>query len=164
MIIDLKGVFDCEGYSRDLSFELDMSSFEDLSGEFPFKKPVKVVATIRNRAGVVGLHAQTRSIYFTQCDRCCAPISEQLDVDFDNVLVREIAGNGDIGDIIKVEGDKLDLDELASSNIILNLPMKHLCSKSCKGLCSVCGKNLNDGDCGCVKGEQSPFSVLKNLM
>jgi uncharacterized protein len=164
MILDLKGVFDCEGYSRDLSFELDMSSFKDQSGGFPFKEPVKVVATIRNRTGVVGLHVETQSDYFTQCDRCCKPITQRLGIVFDNVLVREMAGNDDSGDIIKVEGDKLDLDELASSNIILNLPMKHLCSESCKGLCAVCGKNLNEGDCGCDRGGYSPFSVLKDLM
>jgi uncharacterized protein len=164
MILDLKGVFDREDYSRDLSFEFDMGSFKDQSGEFPFKEPVKVAAAIRNRAGVVGLHVEARSNYFTQCDRCCEPIVERLDIVFDNVLVKEIAGGGDIGDIIKVEDDKLDLDELVSSNIILNLPMKHLCSESCKGLCPVCGKNLNDGDCGCDRGGYSPFSALKDLM
>jgi uncharacterized protein len=163
MILDLKGVFDCEGYSRDLSYELDMSGFNDQSGGFPLKEPVKVVAAIHNRAGVVGLHVKTRSVYSTQCDRCCAPVNEHLDIVFDNILVREIAGDDDNGELILVQDDKLDLDELVSSNIILNLPMKHLCSESCKGLCPICGKNLNEGDCGCDKGGDSPFSVLKDL-
>lgn len=164
MILDLKGVFDCEGYSRDLSYELDMTSYKDSSGESPFKEPVKVAASIRNRAGVVGLHVEAKANYFTQCDRCCKPICEQFNIAFDNVLVREIAGEGDSGDIIKVEDDKLDLDELVSSNVILDLPMKHLCSESCKGICPVCGKNLNEGSCECKKSNDSPFSVLKDLL
>ena len=163
MILDLKGIFDCEGYSRDLSYEFDMSDFDDQSGGFPFKEPVRVVAVVRNHAGVVELHAEARSDYFTQCDRCCAPLREQLDIVFDNVLVKEIAGEDDGGDIIVVKDEKLNLDELVTTNIILNLPMKHLCSVSCKGLCPVCGKNLNDGDCKCNRSDDSPFSVLKNL-
>lgn len=164
MIIDLKGVFDCEGYSRDFSYELDMSDFKDQAGEFPFKEPVKVTAVIHNRVGVVSLHAEAKSVYLTQCDRCCAPLKEQLSVPFDNILVKEVADDDDIGEIIVVKDDKLNLDELVYTNVILNLPMKHLCSESCKGLCSVCGKNLNEGDCGCDRsGRVSPFSVLKNL-
>jgi uncharacterized metal-binding protein YceD (DUF177 family) len=34
---------------------------------------------------------------------------------------------------------------------ILSLPMKILCREDCKGLCAACGRNLNEGDCGCVR-------------
>ena len=32
---------------------------------------------------------------------------------------------------------------------VLTLPMKPLCSDDCKGLCPVCGTNLNRGTCDC---------------
>jgi uncharacterized protein len=164
MILDLKGVFEYEGFNRNVSYELDMSGFEDQSGGFPLKEPVIVNASLRNRAGVVGLHVETQSVYSTQCDRCCAPLNEQLSITFDNVLVRDAASEGDSGDLIKVEEDKFDLDEHVWTNVILNLPMKHLCSEACKGLCPKCGKNLNEGDCGCDNSDDSPFSVLKSLL
>lgn len=164
MILDLKGVFDCEGYSRDMSYDFDMSGYEDRPDSHPFKEPVKVSANVRNCAGVVGLHVSAKAVYFTQCDRCCTPLCEKVDIAFDNVLVKELENDGDSGDLIKIENEKLDLDTLVSSNIILNLPMKHLCSESCKGLCPVCGKNLNEGSCGCKGGSDSPFSVLKDLI
>ncbi|HEX2937715.1 MAG TPA: DUF177 domain-containing protein [Ruminiclostridium sp.] len=163
MILDLKGVFDCEGYSRELSYDYDMSGYKDLSGEHPFKAPVKVEAKIRNRAGVVGLHVDTHFDYDTGCDRCCKPLHEHFDFAFDNVLSKQASGEGESGDIIVVEGDTFDLDELVASNVILNLPMKHLCSDDCKGLCPVCGKNLNEGECGCNRNNNSPFSQLLNL-
>jgi uncharacterized protein len=164
MILDLKGVFDCEGYHRDLSYAFDMHDYKDEAGETPFKEPVRVSATIENRAGVVSLNVQTQSQYVTQCDRCCAPLDEPMEIPFANVLVRQASGEGDNGDIIVVEDEKLDLDELVYSNIVLNLPMKHLCGADCKGLCAVCGKNLNDGECGCDRsGRISPFSILKDL-
>lgn len=164
MVLDLKGVFDCEGYSRDMSYDFDMSGYEDHPGSHPFKEPVKVTANVSNCAGVVKLHVSTKAGYFTQCDRCCAPLCEKADVIFDNVLVKKLENDGDSGDLVKVENEKLDLDTLVSSNIILNLPMKHLCSESCKGLCPVCGKNLNEGSCGCKGSSDSPFSVLKDLI
>lgn len=164
MILDLKGVFECEDYSRDYSYKLDFSAYENELGEFPFKDPVNVSAEVRNRAGVVSLHVDADAVYSTECDRCCEPLSEKLRVSFDNVLAREADSEGDNGDIIVVSGDGFDLDELVSTNLILNIPMKHLCSESCKGLCPVCGKNLNKGSCNCEKPGNSPFNVLKDLI
>ena len=48
-----------------------------------------------------------------------------------------------------MEGYHLDIDGLINNEILLNWPMKVLCNESCKGICKVCGKNLNEGDCGC---------------
>jgi uncharacterized protein len=45
--------------------------------------------------------------------------------------------------------DELFIDEIIVDNIILSLPIKTLCSETCKGLCPICGQNLNEGDCDC---------------
>lgn len=149
MVLDLKGVFECEGFSKEFSYEFDMNYYEDQLGEHIFKEPIKVSGKVRNKAGVVRLHVETKTDYHTQCDRCCTPLIEHLVISFDNVLVKELSGNSGSDDIIAVKDDRLDVDELVASNIILSLPMKHLCSENCKGLCPVCGKNLNNGDCLC---------------
>jgi uncharacterized protein len=58
----------------------------------------------------------------------------------------------------------LDVDDDIRQNLLLALPAKPLCSLSCKGLCAVCGKNLNKGICGCPPQEPlSVFESLKNL-
>ena len=60
---------------------------------------------------------------------------------------------------------KLDLDELVYSEVIVSLPMKHLCSEECRGICFKCGKNLNDGDCDCPKKEIDPrLAALADLL
>lgn len=151
MILDLRGAFECEGFHKEFSYELDMSDYEDPSGSKPFEEPVKISGSVVNKAGLVKLHVETESNYHTQCDRCCTPVCEHLSVPFDNVLTKEMAGEGENGDIIDVRDEKLDIDELAESNIILNLPMKHLCKEGCKGLCPTCGRNLNEGECECGK-------------
>ena len=58
--------------------------------------------------------------------------------------------------IITVPDMKLDVDEFVYSEVILDLPSKHLCREDCKGICFKCGKNLNDGECGCSTKEVDP--------
>ena len=60
---------------------------------------------------------------------------------------------------------QLEVDELVYTEVILNLPSKHLCKADCKGLCFKCGKNLNEGDCGCKSDEPDPrFAKLRELL
>ena len=47
---------------------------------------------------------------------------------------------------------------------IMDMDMKVLCSEECKGLCPVCGKNLNLGPCGCRKQPDPRFAVLEQLL
>ena len=43
----------------------------------------------------------------------------------------------------------IDLQQTAYDALVLEIPIKILCREDCRGLCPSCGKNLNDGDCGC---------------
>ena len=44
------------------------------------------------------------------------------------------------------EDDEIDLGQLMHEQFYLALPMKPLCRDDCKGLCAMCGTNLNRGD------------------
>ena len=54
------------------------------------------------------------------------------------------------------EAHELDLTEPIRQSILLELPMKPLCRPDCAGLCPRCGKNRNEGDCGCPRDESDP--------
>lgn len=45
----------------------------------------------------------------------------------------------------------VELDDDLKDEIMVDYPMKVLCSGGCKGLCPKCGKDLNEGECGCPK-------------
>jgi len=62
------------------------------------------------------------------------------------------------------KGDVIDLGQMVVEQIILAVPIKPLCSDSCKGLCPTCGINLNIQKCD-HKTQQgnSPFAALKNF-
>ena len=62
------------------------------------------------------------------------------------------------------ENDEIDLGALMHEQFVLSLPMKPLCSEGCKGLCPVCGTNLNKGTCDCKPVWEDPrFAALREL-
>ena len=61
------------------------------------------------------------------------------------------------------EGEKLDFSEVISAGICDLLPMKILCTGDCRGLCSMCGKNLNEESCDCESPVDPRFAVLNSF-
>ena len=106
-----------------------------------------------------------------QCDRCLADFKQHIDSPFQVILevpdsahhwrVQDIeVGEADIETITLTE-PVVELGEILRDQVLLALPGKQVCSDACAGLCSGCGKNLNEGPCQCGSKEvNSPFSVL----
>src|SRR5699024_1266699 len=104
----------------------------------------------------------------TQCDRCLkeidVPLYSQamLELTQEETHMVDSEVEGDSEEIIKVdELSKFPLDELVISQIITSIPTKILCDDDCKGLCSQCGANLNEGLCDCEDDVSfNQFAVL----
>ncbi len=63
-----------------------------------------------------------------------------------------------------ISGEEIDFQPLVVETIVLNLPLKNLCSPDCQGLCPKCGHDLNQGRCGCVFDDIDPrLEALKNF-
>ena len=64
-----------------------------------------------------------------------------------------------------INGYNLEADGLVHHEILLALPMTVLCREDCQGLCSRCGKNLNDGKCDCDQGETNlQMSAFQDIL
>lgn len=61
------------------------------------------------------------------------------------------------------EGSSLSLDETVREQVHLALPMRPLCSPDCKGLCPVCGTDLNRSSCDCPKEDDEESGKMKKL-
>jgi uncharacterized protein len=62
------------------------------------------------------------------------------------------------------QDDVIDLDNLIFEQVMLQIPMKILCTDACKGLCAHCGMNLNTASCGChTDFIDERLAVLKKL-
>jgi uncharacterized protein len=68
-------------------------------------------------------------------------------------------------DLLLPEDQQIDLGPLIREYALLEFPINPICRPGCKGLCPVCGENLNEVDCGHKDfSEESPFSSLKGLV
>lgn len=108
-----------------------------------------------------------------QCSRCLKDFRSVLSVPVDVIYhpVEELKGEdkheikSEELDMDFYSGEELDLLELLTEQIVLNLPMKPLCTDLCKGICLKCGTDLNEGSCSCnVKDIDSRLETLKKLL
>jgi hypothetical protein len=83
------------------------------------------------------------------------------EIDFDKVRKGELE---DLDDISFMEESSLDVDKFLSGEVLMHFPARVLCRKDCKGLCLKCGKNLNEGNCGCDRAVLDPrMSAIRDI-
>ncbi len=156
MFIELEPVFNNIGEKKEFAYEFVLAD----SG---IQEPAKVSGLVENRAGVVTLTADVSLDYVASCDRCLCDVPQSLNRQFSHVLTRSLQ-NEENDELILVEDMHFDLDELLREDILLSLPSKVLCKSDCKGLCSMCGADLNNGPCGCKKPVDPRLAVLQDLL
>lgn len=101
------------------------------------------------------------------CDRCLTSVETEVSyvvdeiVDFsDNASEDEAKEEKDY-----IGGYELDVDKLVFGEILISMPGKTLCTPDCKGLCFVCGNNLNIKECNCDRESLDPrMSVFKDIL
>lgn len=163
MLLDLKKLFEDEGEVIPFQYELDLSDTE-ISGVYPFVSPIQISGKVQNVAQTVYLTAEVDFGFAIPCDRCAEDIKTKYHFSFNHPLIME-TNEEDQDAYILVEEGQLDLDELLRADILLALPTKYLCKADCKGLCPVCGVNLNNESCQCNKHQIDPrLEVLKQLI
>lgn len=154
MFIDVKQLFEVEGLVIPFTHDLDMSSIE-LWGTMPFDRPIHLSGKAFRHAGIVSIAYEAKLDYNLMCGRCLERKRRVQTYGFEHILVQQL-NEEDNGDFIVVSGNQLDLDDLATSDILLELPSVVYCREDCKGLCPKCGVNLNETDCGCELKQPDP--------
>ncbi len=123
------------------------------------------VRLMRTREGILAIgrvHTRAQMV----CSRCLAPAYYDLDIDVEEEFYPTVeVYTGAILPWQEMTDDRallidarhiLDMTEVVRQDLIISLPMQPLCSEDCKGLCPVCGANLNDGPHECHTEEFDP--------
>ena len=121
--------------------------------------PVQVSGSVTNVGKGFLVKARLRCECELECTRCLVPFRTTLEPELEEMYYPErLKGTQPEGEDVAnwFSGDVLDLTEVIRENLQLALPMKRLCREDCKGLCPICGRNLNDGPCGCKQQERDP--------
>ena len=101
------------------------------------------------------------------CDRCLEPVRTELFLDFTKDVDLDVADGEQTEELDEtnyIDGYALDVEQLLYNEILIGWPTKILCSEDCKGICNVCGQNLNQGTCDCEDTSLDPrMSVIRDV-
>lgn len=135
----------------------------------PFIGNVLVKVELNKLSNQIVIKADIKVHANFECDRCTASYDEILESNYEMVYLTD--SRHEHGDDLNVvyltpDADKIILDEDVRDYALLSVPMKKLCREDCKGLCPVCGKDLNEGSCNCIieniDAKWQPLVELKN--
>lgn len=160
-------IHDITEQGLDVEFNNDESWGEYL----PPHGQVFAVLHIERSGDYILVTGSANTLVHLECSRCLALFDTQIKSEVNSTLVAESVLEeadskeltGEELELKTYQGEEFSIDEIVSENILVELPVKPLCSKSCKGLCPQCGANLNSVSCTCsVPDDDNPFSILKN--
>ena len=108
------------------------------------------------------------------CSRCLAEFTSFVDTSFTIFFRKEDAAASIAEDEVELgamdllsstySGNEIDLTHDIEEQIAMEIPLKPLCTDSCKGLCHECGTDLNTSICSCSKEPvRLAFSTLKDF-
>lgn len=155
MLIDLNELFKKDNNELEYNVDITFDKFESKLGSFEIKQKTPLHLNIlhsQNRAFTVDGSADI--IFSVLCDRCLEDVDVELNIsiskkfDLEKEASAETEGESEESRFV-TESLELDTEALVKDEILLLWPEKVLCKEDCKGLCNVCGHNLNVSDCGC---------------
>lgn len=162
-----------------------ISFLPDTKRTYPVKEKSPVTLRITNKGSqngrkVLEVEGSCSLTVLVPCDRCLKETAVRLPLSFSESFYldgsspdslggldesQESSFSGSFSDSFSdsddggmdaaLSGTELDVDTLVLLEILVNWPSKVLCRADCKGLCPNCGKDLNEGPCGCEADNDS---------
>lgn len=162
MKVDISQILKVNGSSLNVEFNELLESFNTLHDDLAITNPVSFTGTFVNIGGLIKLDGKLEAYYTVKCSRCLKNLNSRIDLEIKEEFIEE--GKQKEDEIYTYQGKSIELDKVLSDNIILNLPSKQVCDNNCKGLCPVCGIDLNVQDCKCKEESTDPrMEALKDF-
>jgi uncharacterized protein len=130
------------GYVRDFPFEVPSVH---LPPDLDLRNFTGVIRVTRAAQGLL-VQVRLRAEIEAECVRCLTEFYQSLEVDFTELYAFNRNSVTESG-LLVPENGKIDLEPFVREEMILAIPISPLCSFDCKGLCPVCGGNLNEVMC-----------------
>lgn len=171
MQVDVSSLRMQPGQSKKYDLTADLKDIFFAGEPLNFDSPVQVSVTLTNTGKSIQAEGEVKADLHLKCARCLSPFVYHLETKVQGEFRHEKNTAGD--DLNPAEdeelyfysGNNLDLTDIVVESILLDLPMKAVCSEDCKGLCPICGTNLNEGQCECRENDIDPrLAVLQKLI
>ncbi len=173
---------------EELSGKIQTFTFEKRTRDFPvlgkisaagdclFAEPLDIRLGVKQMGEMVAVEGRVAATVRMNCNRCLIEFESVLRPGFTLTYIRrppediEPAGDEDVElqtekiGLISFTGEQIDLLQDVQSEIVMAIPMRPICSETCKGLCPQCGVNLNETACDCENRIDDPrLAILKGL-
>ncbi|MBO4548703.1 MAG: DUF177 domain-containing protein [Abditibacteriota bacterium] len=167
MKLDLNEIALCSG--KRYTYVLREEPLGRLSDELVSDTEITGKLTFSNTGSSICVRGRFDTELSCVCSRCLEPFRVSVGDDIDEVLPlgEELCDDElylDDGDNPIFRDNVFDLSELLRQCIILQAPAWGVCSPDCKGLCPMCGANLNRGACSCRSEDHGAFASLAELI
>ena len=167
MKVDVSAIMKVTGASIAVDGSVSFGSAGFLGESYTFEEPLAVKGEIYNNGQTLTLDVHVSGRMKTECSRCLKDIWVDVDYDIEEFLSRSESGGEqpEDEDMIFFEGHEVELDPIVYDRFLMELSGRYLCSEDCKGLCPVCGHDLNEGDCGCDREQIDPrWQALADIL
>ncbi|MFO7881035.1 MAG: YceD family protein [Kosmotogaceae bacterium] len=127
-------------------------SFENIYPEIRCDEPIDVDVFLYKEKDSVIVSGTVKTKVIEKCARCLKDVIVPINGTVEAVYLpakkffKEVDSgpSEDLENTLPLNSDILDLSERVLEAIIVEIPVKVLCSENCRGLCPVCGTNLNE--------------------
>ncbi len=160
MLIDLNRALKSDGKAVKAEASVEIREVVSAGERFPVVQTAPVSLEIVNignkKLQITGDTCVTVRI---PCSRCLEDVDVPIALSFEkeaDMAMSESDRIQALDEQIYIVGYNLDVDKLVYSELLVNWPSKVLCREDCKGICSICGTNLNQNTCGCREERLDP--------
>jgi uncharacterized metal-binding protein YceD (DUF177 family) len=160
MIIDLRELLEPRGrIEGDVNTRVD----DPVAGELVV--PCHVAVDYRQSQGVFYFHGVVDADVGGVCHRCLEPLTTHVSGEFDVIARRgeEFGVEGDEVITLAAHEHEVPMEPFVHEAVVLNVPMVLVCRDDCRGLCPVCGANLNNTTCECGESGDARWDALRRL-
>ncbi len=156
--------------SKDFHFSETAEEMEISAEGIKFPNQIEVDLSANLSGDEVICQGEVFTTLEIECSRCLEVFDYEIKAPL-RFVVQILDTPLDIGDggdddfeVISKTDTYLDISQRVRDALVLEIPLKPLCGEDCRGLCSLCGANLNDGECDCKPDKSDErWDALKNL-
>ena len=130
------------GFQRDIPFEFELYDFDEDFHVNDFRGTITLSRT-QNGARALG---DVSAMVSLDCGRCLDAYYQELKSEFEEIFTFANRPLSEDEAIIPFDGN-IDFEPIIREYLLLEIPYSPVCRPDCKGLCVVCGENLNEKTC-----------------
>ncbi len=162
MKLDIHDIKNSPGESKSYGFDEEYPKFAFMGEEIRFAEPVHLAVTVTNIEVGFLVQGFIHAVVKRVCARCTETLTDEINSDFTGLFQQEKESTSHAGEedeesededenleVYSYHGNTIDITDIVSDTITVEISMKPLCREDCRGLCPVCGQNLNEKECSC---------------